>query len=98
MGPEHVQGTRLIVTAEFRLDAVPTDPTVVRCYVRSPDGELTLLAYPSAELVRVESAVGTYEAYVTATKAGTYGFRFEGFGTVEAVREVTTSVAPSSVI
>lgn len=95
-GPEFVQGARLVAAAEFRRDGVPIDPTVVRCYVRDPDGSLLELVYPSVDLVRV--AVGTYEAYITAVHAGTYGIRFTGAGTVEAVREERVSVAASSVI
>ena len=93
---QHVVGSRLIIEGEFRLDGVPTDPTIVRCYTRSPDGAVAELVYPSADLVRID--LGTYEAFVTATMAGTWGFRFVGLGDVEAVREVVTTVAPSYVI
>ena len=93
---QYVEGQRILVEGEFRLEGVPTDPTVVRFYSRSPAGLVTELVYPSADLVRTD--LGTYEAQVTANTPGTWAFRFTGFGTVEAIREVVTFVAASDVI
>lgn len=93
---QYVEGQRVIIEGVFRLEGVPTDPTLVRCYARAPSGAVEELVYPSTDLVRTDP--GTYEATVTATEPGTWGFRMVGAGNVEAVREVTTTVLPSAVL
>ncbi len=89
------KGQRVIVDGEFRLAGVPTDPVVVRCLVRAPGGGLSIIAYPSADMTRREA--GIYEAYVTVDAAGTWSFRWEGAGTVDAVDEISVEVRPSAV-
>lgn len=96
MALELIEGQSIIVEIEFRLEGVLTDPSIVRCLVRSPNGETTELAYPSASLVRRD--VGVYEASVLADRGGTWAFRATGVGVVDAVREVVTNVTPSMVI
>jgi len=96
MAQPHVEGQRLIIEAEFRLEGVPTDPSVIQCFVRSPAGVTTQLAYPSPDLSRLD--LGLYEANVLADGPGTWTFRFIGSGAVEAVREVDASVSASKVL
>lgn len=93
---EYVQGQRVTVDAEFLLEGVLTDPTVVTVNVRSPSGAALELAYPSADLSRVET--GLYEASLTANEAGTYSIRFSGAGVIDAVGEAFVNVQPSRVI
>lgn len=93
---DYVQGQRVTVDAEFRLAGVLTDPTVVIATVRSPSGAMLELAYPSADLLRVEQ--GLYEASLTANEAGTYSIRFSGAGVIDAVGEAFVNVAASRVI
>lgn len=93
---EHVTGQALIAEIEFRVEGVLTDPAIVRCLVRAPDGTTSELVYPSTSLVRRD--VGVYEASAIADQPGTWVFRAVGVGIVDAVKEVATNVAPSLVL
>lgn len=93
---EYVVGQPLVVEAEFRLNGVARDPSLVRCYVRPPTGMLRELVFPSVALLRTEE--GVYEAQVTPDEPGTWGFRFVGTGAVEGVGEGTRNVRRSQVI
>ncbi len=92
----YVQGQRISCEGEFRLKGVPTDPAVVTCTFRAPDGTGTTLAYPSADLTRLD--LGVYEASLVAQQAGTYSIRLAGAGVVDAVGEATVNVARSTVL
>lgn len=92
----YVQGQRVTVDVEFRLDGVRTDPTVVIGTIRSPSGVTVELVYPSADLTRVD--VGLYEAAWNSDEPGTYAVRISGAGVVDAVGEAFVNVAPSRVI
>ena len=89
-------GQQVLVEAEFRLLGVPTDPTVVRLLIRNPDGGLTVLNFPAETLVR--NGTGRYEASVLADASGTWYFRWEGAGVVDAVVELSMAVRPSMVL
>lgn len=91
----YVQGQRIMVEGEFRLRGVPTDPSVVSAVVRAPSGTATTIAYPSADLVRLD--LGLYEASVTAQESGTYVVRLVGAGVVDAVGEATVNVAATMI-
>jgi hypothetical protein len=93
---DFVTGQPLVVEIEFRLEGVLTDPSIVRCLVRSPTGEVRELVYPSASVTR--RATGIYRVSVLADKPGTWAFRGTSVGVVEAVKEVATNVAPSMVL
>lgn len=89
-------GQRILVECEFRLLGVPTDPTVVQCTVRSPSGSSTTLNYPDVNLVRRD--LGFFEANVTVDEGGTWWFRFEGAGVVDAVQETSLEVLSSNTV
>lgn len=91
-----VVGSRLAAEFTFRVQGVPTDPTIVKAYVRSPNGVLTTATFPSADFSQV--AVGTYRYEFNADLTGTWAARMEGSGAVEAVGEQFIYVQPSRVI
>lgn len=92
----YVEGQRVTVDGEFRLEGVRTDPTIVIGYVRAPSGALTELVHPHADLVRTD--VGTYAVAFISQESGTYSVRLTGAGVVDAVGEAFVNVAPSRVI
>jgi hypothetical protein len=87
------QGQRVLVECEFRLAGVPTDPIVVQCTFRPPTGGQTSLNYPDPALTR--TGTGLFVANVVVDEGGTWWFRFEGFGTVDAVHEIPVEVTSS---
>ncbi len=89
-------GQRVLVEGDFRLLGVPTDPMVVRCIIRSPTGVLNTLIYPSTALTRRD--LGLFEAAVLVDEAGTWAFRMEGAGIVDAVEEHLHAVTASQVL
>lgn len=88
-------GTRVLVEGDIRLRGVPTDPTLLIFYARSPSGRNTQTTYPDDTINRRD--VGLYEANIVVDEVGLWGFRWEGAGVVDAVGEVTLNVAESSV-
>lgn len=93
---EPVVGSRLAAESTFRVQGVPTDPTIVKAYVRSPNGVLTTATFPSTDLT--QQAVGTYRYEFNADLEGTWAVRFEGSGALEAAGEQFIHVQPSRVI
>jgi len=87
-------GQRVLVEIKFYLNGVPTDPTVARCLVIDPTGSLTILTYPADIFTRRDQ--GFFEASVTLNRAGSWQFRGEAAGIVDAVDETTLLVNSSS--
>lgn len=87
-------GQRILVVIEFRLLGAPTDPVVVRALARKPDGSQIVLSYPDDDFTRRD--LGIYEAYFEVDDAGTWHFRGEGAGTVDAVNEISVEVLQSA--
>jgi hypothetical protein len=89
-------GQRVLVQCEFRLLGVPTDPIVVQCTIRSPQGSKSVLNYPADNFVRRD--LGLFEANVTVDIGGTWWFRIEGAGVVDAVTEISLEVIQSVLV
>lgn len=85
------RGQRVLVEIKARLAGVPTDPTVMRCLIRRPDGSQVTLTYPNAELTRKD--VGLFEVNVTVAQAGSWRFRGEAAGVVDGIEEIEIAVA-----
>lgn len=86
-------GQNLLIECEFRLNGVPTDPSIVTVTYRSPLGTQVTLTYPDSNLVRRSD--GLFEASIPADEAGTWAFRAEGVGVIDAVNEMTMTVESS---
>lgn len=85
-------GQALTLSATFRIDGEPKDPTLVTLRTRSPSGVFVVttreaLANPST---------GTWTHTVLADEAGVWHFRIEGAGIVDAVDEFEIDVHPSA--
>lgn len=87
-------GQRVLVEIKFWLLGVPTDPTVARCLIIDPGGSQTILTYPAATFTRRDQ--GFFEASITVDQAGSWQFRGEAAGVVDAVDETTIVVSGSS--
>jgi hypothetical protein len=87
-------GQRVLIENIFRLNGVPTDPTIVTFTSESPGGVQSTLTYPAATLVR--RSVGDFEASVLVNEAGQWAFRCEGAGVVDAVGEYLLNVQASN--
>jgi hypothetical protein len=88
-------GQNLLIECEFRLNGVPTDPSIVTVASRSPLGTYVVLTYPNANLIR--RSTGLFEASIPASESGTWAFRAVGVGIVDAVNEFTMTVLASGV-
>lgn len=86
-------GQKVLIETEFRLNGVPTDPTLVSVSYRAPGGTQATLNYPTTDLVR--RSAGLFEASVLVTEPGTWAFRSESAGIVDAVNEMTVEVIAS---
>lgn len=88
-------GQRVLIETVFRLNGVPTDPTVVLVTAKSPGGGQVTLTYPAAEFIRRD--VGIFEASFLVADPGSWTFRVEGAGVVDAVNEMVLPVTASGV-
>lgn len=88
------KGQRVRVLVEYRLNGVPTNPTIAQAYIKTPAGSTINLTYPDD--VFVNTGLGTYEIYYTLDESGTWWFRAEGTGTIDGVDEVPVIVENSA--
>lgn len=95
IGPVY-EGQRVRVEMRFRLNGVPTDPTIVQLTTKAPDGGTAVLTYPVEELTR--RSLGFYEADVLVDSPGNWAFRAQASGVVDAVNELVLNVLASNVI
>lgn len=75
---------------------IPTDPTTVICYVKTPDGNVQDFTYSSGSVVKVSTGVYTYNFQIT--QSGIHSYRFTGTGACVAGKEQNFSVQPSRII
>lgn len=75
----------------------PADPTTAKCYVETPLSTVeTLYTHPVAQITKL--AVGVYIIDIPASIAGTWRFRWDGDGAVEASDEDYCMVLSSKVL
>lgn len=96
MGQRVYVGQRVQIECEFRLFGVPTDPTIIQITARSPSGSNSILTYPDEDFTRRD--VGLYDAAFVVDVPGTWFFRPEGAGVIDAVDEIPLEVLASNVI
>jgi hypothetical protein len=83
-------GDGIRITATFTdLSGVVADPSAVVFKVKDPKGTVTI---PST----AKDSTGTYHADLTLTRPGTWLYRWEGTGAVQAAIEGTISVKVSN--
>jgi hypothetical protein len=87
-------GQRITVEIKFYLLGVPTDPVVARCFIKDPTGSETVITYPTTEFTRRD--IGFFEMSVDVDIPGTWIFRGDAAGVVDAASETQISVQPSS--
>lgn len=86
-------GQKMLIEVEYRLNGVPTDPTLASVSWRAPGGTQATLSYPTTDFVR--RSAGLYEASILVAEAGTWIFRTEAAGIVDAVNEMSQEVLAS---
>lgn len=80
----------IVLSATFKVNDVPADPTVVTCAVSRPDDSVL---DPSP----VKDATGVYHADVIVDMAGQWAYVWSGSGAVVASTEYYFIVIPSQV-
>lgn len=96
MGQTYDRGDSVRITAEFRsLSGTLTDPTTVVFKLRSPRGAVTRLEY-GVDTALVRESVGRYYSDVDLNLPGTWCYRWEGTGTLQAAEEGTIVVEQSN--
>ena len=88
------EGQRLRIDVQFRLQGVPKDPLIAQALIKAPSGTVTTLTYPAVSFTR--KGLGEFEIYWTVNEPGTWFFRAEGSGVVDAVSELPVSVEVSA--
>lgn len=89
-------GQRVLIECIFRLNGVPTDPTIATLTSRSPVSNTQVsVTYPVATFVR--RTTGEYEVAVIVDEPGQWVFRAEGAGIVDTVNEYVLDVHPSGI-
>jgi hypothetical protein len=91
-------GQRALIETTFRLNGVPTDPTIVSITSKSPVSSTEVMtAYPDTAGTFVRRSTGVYEASILVFEPGQWWFRVEGAGIVDAVNEYVLDVAETHV-
>lgn len=88
------QGQTLVLTIQFTVDGVLTDPTTVTARIRPPNiaNEYTI-AYPHASLTKLST--GTYQVKVLLNDDGNWIYGITGSGVVDAYCEGVVDVSPT---
>lgn len=86
-------GQRIRAGMEFRLNGVPTDPTIAQVLIRKPSGSTVTISFPDASFIR--NGLGEYEVYYTVDESGTWVIRAVAAGVIDGVDEVSLVVQPS---
>lgn len=92
-------GDLVRVSAPFTLvsSGAAVDPTVVKCSVRDPSGNVVTYVYlTDAALVR--DSAGNYHLDVDADEAGTWCYRWWSTGTGQAAEENQFTVRPARAV
>lgn len=89
-------GTKLRLAVRFTdPDGLDADPTQVVCKVRDPVGAEQAVTYGVDEGI-VKDADGNFHMDVVPTMGGTYKYRWQGTGAVDAAVEGFVAVEPSA--
>jgi hypothetical protein len=75
---------------------IPTDPSTVTCYVRTPDGNVEDFTYALSQVQKL--SIGVYYYNFQITQSGIHYYRFVGTGACQAGGEQSFSVSPSKII
>ena len=86
MAGAYDKGDRPRCRAEFRLNNILTDPTVITFKYKKPDGTVITLVYETDTELKRDSA-GIYYIDIDVDLSGQWYYRFEGTGTVKAASE-----------
>jgi hypothetical protein len=83
---EYHLGQAVKFKGDFKNEAgALADPGTITLRVRNPEGTITTYTYAAAEITK--DAVGQYSKVVALDKEGTWKYRFEGTGAVQAADE-----------
>lgn len=88
------KGQRVRAEIKYRLNGVPTDPTIAQIFIKKPSGSTITLTYPDTNFVR--TSLGVFEVYYTLDESGTWWFRAEGAGVIDGVDESPVIVETSA--
>lgn len=88
------KGQRVRAVIQYRLNGVPTDPTIAQVFIKKPSGSTITLTYPETDFIR--TGLGVFEVYYTLDESGTWWFRSEGAGVIDGVDEAPVSVQESA--
>jgi hypothetical protein len=75
---------------------IPTDPSTVTCYVRTPDGNVQEFTYASSAVQKLSTGIYYYNFEIT--QSGIHYYRFNGTGACVAGKEQSFTVQPSKII
>jgi hypothetical protein len=75
---------------------IPTDPTAIICYVKTPDNNVQEFTYALGQVQK--TSVGVYYYNFTITQTGIHIYRFNGTGACVAGKEQSFTVQPSKII
>ena len=78
-------GDLVRISGAFTVASAATDPTTVTLKVKDPVNTTTSYTYALAEVTK--DSTGNYHKDLSATKAGTWYYRWEGTGTCETAGE-----------
>lgn len=75
---------------------IPTDPSTITCYVKTPDGITHEYTYAASQVQK--QSIGVYYYNFQITQSGIHYYRFVGTGSCQAGGEQSFSVSPSRII
>lgn len=86
--------TTVVLTAQFLLDGVITDPTAIVCVVTDPTGTPTTYDYPTGAHLITHDSLGVFEVDVVPSIGGKWQVDWSSTGTVVVEQSTNFTVQP----
>jgi hypothetical protein len=91
----YLSGASVKLTSEFRTENTLTNPTTIKCKVKTPAGNVTTYVYGTDAILERDST-GLYHIVIHLNAVGEWFYRFEGTGACETVAERSLLVRVSA--
>jgi uncharacterized protein YfaS (alpha-2-macroglobulin family) len=90
----YTKGAVVRLSAMFKQNNTPLDPSIVRVRIKDPNGKVTQYVYGNTSDV-IRESIGLYHYDLSLPQSGRWFYKFESSGNGQAAAEGSVEVTPS---